>query len=248
MTRTEKEQIEQALAWSNSPEKRDIDRYLAWPFLCTAGLLGGVALGASRLIDGKGALFRQNRIGQDGQKVEIVKIRTLDNDCDPDAAGSGPDNDQATRFGRVLRSLGIDEIPQVINVLKNDLTVVGPRIINQGTLDLVEANTPKYEFEEWYETYKKFKPGIISSFGIHARKLGRGLKDEEHAASRVGLDNHDFKSFSFGYDAKLLATTGLFVASALARPAIKPVKNFLNSPVEEIAEDVIFSLEAEEAA
>ena len=73
------------------------------------------------LIDGKPVIFKQTRIGLNGKKFKILKFRTMKN------KNSKNENDKVTKLGKILRRLSFDEIPQFFNVLKNEMSIVGPR-------------------------------------------------------------------------------------------------------------------------
>ena len=74
------------------------------------------------------ALFRQKRIGKDGEPFEIWKFRSMRVDANPYARSPIGDCDpRLTRIGRILRRLSIDELPQLLNVLKGEMSLVGPR-------------------------------------------------------------------------------------------------------------------------
>ena len=91
-------------------------------------------------LDSKGpVLFKQVRVGRDGQPFEIYKLRSMVTDAEARLAelqaqneADGPlfkmrDDPRITRVGRILRKLSIDELPQLINVMRNDMSMVGPR-------------------------------------------------------------------------------------------------------------------------
>ena len=142
----------QGLDWINSPEKRAMDismAIVAFPILVP---IGSVALGLSRLVDGKDSIFHQVRFGQNGKQVSIKKIRTLHADTDPNAAGTGPVNDNATKLGQILRIFAIDEIPQITNIFNGSMSVVGPRVLNHGFLDAMQETLPRNGYDEWLET------------------------------------------------------------------------------------------------
>lgn len=99
-----------------------------------AALLGLIALALPLLLLialirrklGSPVFFRQTRPGLHGQPFEMVKFRTMTDACGPDGALL-PDAERLTPFGRVLRSTSLDELPELWNVLKGDMSLVGPR-------------------------------------------------------------------------------------------------------------------------
>ena len=94
----------------------------------TAPLMAAIAL-AIRLEDGGPALLRQSRVGLNGEDFELIKFRTMI--ADAHRVGTGwliaERDPRITRVGRVLRKWSLDELPQVINVLRGDMSIVGPR-------------------------------------------------------------------------------------------------------------------------
>ncbi|HEX6236627.1 MAG TPA: sugar transferase [Acidimicrobiales bacterium] len=92
---------------------------VAWPVLAVIAL-------AIRVTMGSPVLFRQRRAGRAGQTFELVKFRTMRNAA---PGADGPDTDAArlTRLGRVLRASSLDELPTLVNVLRGDMSLVGPR-------------------------------------------------------------------------------------------------------------------------
>lgn len=122
-------------------------------------LLGPFMLFIAWLVrrDGHPALFTQERIGLNGRSFRILKFRTMR----PDAEASGPalsrENDpRITPIGRFLRKYRLDELPQFINVLKGDMSLVGPRPEREHFISLITAIAPHYLF------LHRVRPGITS--------------------------------------------------------------------------------------
>ena len=111
---------------------------------------------AIRLDDGGPTLYRQRRLGRGGEVFTIVKFRTLVPDAE---AGTGPvysaaHDPRTTRVGRVLRRLHLDELPQVVNVLRGEMSLVGPRPERPELAARIERTLP--EFRERL----RVRPGI----------------------------------------------------------------------------------------
>lgn len=87
---------------------------------------------------GRPAFFRQVRPGLHGQPFEMVKFRTMTDARGPDG-GLLPDADRLTPFGRFLRTTSLDELPELWNVLKGDMSLVGPRPLAMAYLPLYSA-------------------------------------------------------------------------------------------------------------
>ena len=93
---------------------------LASPVLLTCAI--GVRLSSPGPI-----LFRQKRVGQHGELFELLKFRSMRMNDDSDTMWSGAEEDLMTGFGRFMRRTGIDELPQLWNVLRGEMSLVGPR-------------------------------------------------------------------------------------------------------------------------
>lgn len=104
-----------------------------------------VAAAMIKLSDGGSVLYRQRRIGEGGREFEIIKLRTMR----ADAEANGPQwsvagDERVTALGRFLRRTHLDELPQVINVLRGDMTMVGPRPERPHIVSEMEERYPHY--------------------------------------------------------------------------------------------------------
>ena len=109
-----------------SRRKRFFDFFIAFlGIVLLSPLLFLIAL-LVRVFHGKPILFKQQRPGYKGMPFFIYKFRTMTNRTAPDGSLL-PDAERMTRFGRILRTTSLDELPELINVLRGDLSLVGPR-------------------------------------------------------------------------------------------------------------------------
>ncbi len=93
----------------------------------------------ARLDTGESGLYRQTRVGLEGRRFSILKIRTMRAGAQEGGPVTIRDDPRVTRLGRVLRRLKIDELPQLWNVFKGDMTLVGPRPDVSGFADRLEG-------------------------------------------------------------------------------------------------------------
>jgi len=109
--------------------KRALDLAVAVPAtIALAPVMAGIALWV-RAEDGGPAIFRQQRVGVFGKPFTVLKFRSMVVDAEHTGSGLAgqKDDDRITKAGRILRRLSLDELPQLINVVKGDMSIVGPR-------------------------------------------------------------------------------------------------------------------------
>jgi len=114
--------------WSTSARKRAFDAFVAAPALVAFLPVMGVVAAVIKCTSNGPVLFRQERVGLGQRPFTIYKFRTMH--CEPHTAGSGvtcKDDARLTPVGKVLRKLKLDEIPQLFNVIRGDMSLVGPR-------------------------------------------------------------------------------------------------------------------------
>ena len=140
--------------------KRFFDFWIAFfVLICLSPLLLVVTLWLHFANKGTGAFFLQERPGKDGKIFRIVKFKTMTDERD--AQGSLlPDEARLTRVGRIDRSMSLDELPQLFNVLKGDMALIGPR-------PLLPKYLPLYSEEQMRR--HAVRPGISGWAQCHGR-------------------------------------------------------------------------------
>ncbi|HWA74812.1 MAG TPA: sugar transferase [Polyangiaceae bacterium] len=160
-----------------------------------SGLLAGLPVLAAtalviRVTDGSPVLFRQPRPGREGEPFVLVKFRTMTNAVGPDGQQK-PDGARLTRVGRLLRSLSLDELPQLWNVFRGDMSLVGPR-------PLLMQYLPRYTARQ--ARRHEVLPGITGWAQVNGRNA---LRHEE----RFELDVWYVDNWSLLLDARILWMT-----------------------------------------
>ena len=142
--------------------KRAFDIFFSLALLLVTMPLLLVTALAVRL-DSKGpAIFKQKRVGYRGREFEMFKFRTMHLDTDTyEKAPSSPDDPRTTRVGRFLRRTSLDELPQFINVLRGEMSLVGPR---------PEMPFIVSRYEDWQKKRFNVKPGITGLWQVIGRK------------------------------------------------------------------------------
>ncbi|MCE7080673.1 sugar transferase [Streptomyces sp. ST2-7A] len=161
-----------------------------------APLLAGCAL-AVRLADGPGVIFRQERVGRDGRPFVIHKFRTLRPNDDREAATrwSIADDRRMSRVGRALRRTSLDELPQLWDVLRGEMSLVGPR-----------PERPHF-VERFGQVYPGYAERHRMPVGLTGLAQTSGLRGDTSIEDRVRFDNHYIDTWSFWRDLRILART-----------------------------------------
>jgi exopolysaccharide biosynthesis polyprenyl glycosylphosphotransferase len=191
--------------------KYALDRPIALlGLLVLAPLTLAVAL-AVRLTSPGPVLFRQRRVGRDGRVFDMLKFRSMHVGQEDDswhlAPGSAPGGvegrDRRTRVGRLLRRTALDEIPQLINVLRGEMTLIGPRPERPEFAALFGRDVARYTDRH------RVKSGITGWAQVC------GLRGQTSVADRVAWDNYYIENWSPALDLKILVMT----VGAVARSA-----------------------------
>jgi len=193
--------------------KRAFDLVTATAVMLVALPVMGLVALAVRLIDGRPVLFRQQRIGIRGERFELLKFRTMRADADDQmhrayvakwigsngqaASANGRPiyklvgDPRITRLGKFLRQTALDELPQLVNVLRGEMSLVGPRPALPYELD---------HYQDWHRRRLDGPPGITGLWQVAGRnRLGF---DE-----MVRLDLQYLRSWSLGSDLRILLRT-----------------------------------------
>jgi exopolysaccharide biosynthesis polyprenyl glycosylphosphotransferase len=164
-----------------------------------------VATAIAIKLESKGpVLFRQKRHGFNNELIEIYKFRSMYTDrLDATASKLVTKNDpRVTRVGRFIRKTSIDELPQLFNVLKGQLSIVGPR---PHALEAKAANTLYYEAVDGYFARHRVKPGMTGWAQIHG---WRGETDTiDKIMQRVNHDLYYIENWSIILDAYIVVMT-----------------------------------------
>src|SRR5664280_1019048 len=208
--------------------KYALDRLLALVVLIFCSPVMLIAVLATWLSLGRPILFRQLRVGRDGRTFEMLKFRSMqlnwevpvpgqegkprtmsveneDSTLPDDIAPGGVEGgDRRTRVGTILRKTSIDELPQLFNVLKGDMSLIGPRPERPEYVELFESRVYRYNDRQ------RVKSGITGWAQIH------GLRGKTSLSDRVEWDNYYIENWSLWLDFKIALKTAFAVASYFA--------------------------------
>jgi Undecaprenyl-phosphate glucose phosphotransferase len=142
-------------------------------------------------------LYRQKRMGYDGQVFEIVKFRTMREDAEREtgAVWATPDDARRTRMGTFLRKTSLDELPQFWNVLKGEMSIVGPRPERPELIEKFRQSIPKYMLRH------KIKAGITGLAQVN------GWRGNTSIEERIKCDLEYIENWSLWLDFKIMWLT-----------------------------------------
>ena len=159
-------------------------------------VLGLIALGV-KLTSAGPVLYRQERMGLDGQRFQMLKFRTMRDDAEAEtgpvwASAADP---RRVPFGAVLRRFSLDELPQFLNVLRGEMSTVGPRPERPVFVEDFRRTVPGYMLRH------KVKSGVTGWAQVN------GLRGNTSLEKRIEYDLEYIERWSFGFDLKIIALT-----------------------------------------
>jgi lipopolysaccharide/colanic/teichoic acid biosynthesis glycosyltransferase len=141
--------------------------------------------------------FWQERIGANGKRFSMLKFRSMKTGSGDTAQFAGVDDDRITRVGRIIRKLRIDELPQIWNVLRGEMSLIGPRPEQIEFVERFQKRIPNYHYRH------VVRPGIT---GLAQTTQGY-VADEEGTELKLKYDLYYVKNLSLSLDAMIFFKT-----------------------------------------
>lgn len=162
----------------------------------------GSAYTATRLSSKDGAVIRQPRLGVDEQQFDVFKLKTLSGPVDNGASEHIYEHERATRIGKVLRRYHLDELPQIANVLRGEMSVVGPRPLTHTVFDQTMDVLSPAEQAEWRQAISVARPGLVSTY---ARRMKASDHRHFNPRARAEADIYYAHHATFAHDLGIIA-------------------------------------------
>ncbi|WP_461030953.1 sugar transferase, partial [Streptomyces sparsus] len=177
--------------------KRALDLTCAAAALLLLAPLLLLCAAAVRFADGPGVIFRQERIGRDGRPFTLLKFRTLRPADAYESATlwSVAQDNRMSRVGRLLRRSSLDELPQLWNVLRGDMSLVGPR-----------PERP-YFVSQFSQTHAGYAERHRMPVGITGLAQVHGLRGDTSIEERARFDNHYIDTWTLWQDVRIMLRT-----------------------------------------
>lgn len=168
-------------------------------FIAVPAIILGILAAIAIKLDSPGPIFyKQKRVGRYNKEFEVIKFRSMATDAEKNGAQYAKKNDaRVTRVGNFIRKTRIDELPQIINVLKNEMSFIGPRPERAVFIEKLEDEIPFYRFRH------AVKPGITGLAQVKYR-YGETVED---AKWKHRYDSYYIKYQSIRLDIKIIILT-----------------------------------------
>jgi exopolysaccharide biosynthesis polyprenyl glycosylphosphotransferase len=180
------------VAWRT---KRVFDLIFGSALVIVCAPIFAVAALAVRLSSPGPIFFKQKRIGQRGEVFELLKFRTLCVNEDADTTWNVGRDERRTKVGRLMRTLSIDELPQLVNVLRGEMSLVGPRPERPYFVDQFRVAVPGYDDRH------RVPAGMTGWAQVH------GLRGDTSIKDRAVFDNQYVENWSLWRDLVILVRT-----------------------------------------
>ncbi|CAN5824711.1 N/A [soil metagenome] len=167
---------------------RAVDVFVAGAGLALTSPILGLAALATKLESGGPILYRQTRVGRNGEDFEVLKLRSMVVGAESLGAGYAVDrgDTRITRVGRILRRTSIDELPQLWNILRGDMSVIGPR-------PTLRYQVEQYDERQWRRL--EVRPGLTGWAQVQGRaslpwaeRIDLDVWYVDHRSPRVDLE------------------------------------------------------------
>jgi lipopolysaccharide/colanic/teichoic acid biosynthesis glycosyltransferase len=159
-----------------------------------------VAAVAVRIEGGPGVIFRQTRVGQHGRHFTLYKLRSLKPETgEADVKWNIDHDSRLGRVGKFIRATAIDELPQLVNVLTGDMSLVGPRPERPHFVEQFSASIPGYAARHRVPV------------GLTGLAVVKGLRGDTSIADRAAVDNDYADNWSVGLDLAIIVRTALYL-------------------------------------
>lgn len=201
------------------------DKIVALPMAAASLPILGVLSSLVKLDDGGPVFYEQERYNQHGDLFKVRKLRSMHQGSEPDVATSDlaakwqPEDDpRVTGIGKIMRTLDVDEVPQIFQVLSGELALVGIRAIAPYARDYMRNKLSKEEYSRWWKVYQKDKPGFFSlNIGISPNRKNDVIR--RHA------DFFYAKHASLGLDLYIIYRVGKRIFNKTTQKIIEFVNN-----------------------
>ena len=156
--------------------KRAFDATLAGAGLILSAPLWAIFAAAIRIEDGGPVFYRQSRVGLGGRTFDALKFRSMRPDAEraTGAIQATEDDPRVTHVGRLMRATAMDELPQLVNILRGDMSFVGPRALRPGEIETSSnGRLERLEDVPGFERRIRVRPGLTGLAQVYAPRVVR---------------------------------------------------------------------------
>lgn len=176
--------------------KRTMDLVLCFIAMIPSSVIMLIIAAAIKIEDGGSVFYRQKRITKDNREFEILKFRSMIENAEADGKPhpATENDDRITHVGKVIRALRVDELPQLLNIIKGDMSIVGPRPERVEHCELYGQQIPEFEFRN------KVKGGLTGYAQVYGKYNTTPL-------DKLKFDLMYIENYSLALDIKLILMT-----------------------------------------